>query len=361
MKTLERYIAVLFIKNYLVAVSALTFFFAFHNLMMDLLDAEFPARQLVTHHALMVPSILTQITPPAILIATVFTLSSLNRTQELVAAYSIGMGLPRILGVILAFVFMISCGMLVMQDHVLPPVYRARTTHYWREMKQREDFFLDFRQDKIWYRSKNLIYNLRTFDRKSQTIHGMAVYDLNSRFALRQVIEASRAEFGTDGWRLIDGTITTFPGEDSFPRTEKFESRSLLIHETPKDFMEIEKEVDGLRIRELATYIDRNRNAGADTKTFEVKLHSRISLSFIPLVMCVLAVPFSTRNRRSGGAARDLGLCLALTFFYWIFFSVGLSLGTNGALPPVMAAWLPSAVFAALAGVLVYQRQKAGA
>lgn len=361
MKTLERYIAVMFLKNYLLALSALTFFFSFNGLMLALLDADYPARQLLTHHALLIPQTITQITPPAILIATVFTLSSLNRTNELTACYSIGMGLNRIMSVIIAFVFMISCLMLVMQDHILPPVYRIRTTHYWREMQKREDFFLDFKQDKIWYRSRNLIYNLRTFDRKTQTIHGMAVYDFDQRFALRQVIEAESAQFGTDGWHLLHGTLTTFAGEDSFPRTVPFEERSLIIHETPKDFMEIEKEVDGLRIRELSQYIDRTRNAGADTKAFEVKLHSRISLSFIPLVMCILAVPFSTRNRRTGGAARDLGLCLGVTFFYWIFYTIGLSLGTNGALPPLVAAWLPSAVFAVLAVVLNIRQQKAGA
>jgi lipopolysaccharide export LptBFGC system permease protein LptF len=46
-----------------------------------------------------------------------------------------------------------------------------------------------------------------------------------------------------------------------------------------------------------------------------------------------------------------------VTFFYWLFYSVGLSLGTNGALPPWLAAWLPSAIFVALAAVLI-TRQK---
>jgi lipopolysaccharide export system permease protein len=55
--------------------------------------------------------------------------------------------------------------------------------------------------------------------------------------------------------------------------------------------------------------------------------------------------------------ARDLGLCLAITFFYWMFYSIGLSLGTNGALPPWVAAWLPSVVFAALAIVLLARKK----
>ena len=98
------------------------------------------------------------------------------------------------------------------------------------------------------------------------------------------------------------------------------------------------------------------KEAGADTKAYEVKLQSRYSLSFIPIVMCVLGVPFSIRSRREEGTAKDLTICLGLTFLYWLFYSIGLSLGTNGALPPWVAAWLPSAVFGVLAGILLRRK-----
>jgi lipopolysaccharide export system permease protein len=111
-------------------------------------------------------------------------------------------------------------------------------------------------------------------------------------------------------------------------------------------------------LKELYRYIERTRQTGIDTKSYEVKFHSRISLSFIPIVMCILGVPFSTRSRREGGFAKDLGLCLAFTFFYWLFYSVGLSLGTNGALPPWLAAWLPSTIFAVVAVTLIARQQK---
>jgi lipopolysaccharide export system permease protein len=227
-----------------------------------------------------------------------------------------------------------------------------------REMEKRADFFLDIKQDKIWYRSKNMIYNLQRFDARSKTIVGMAVYTFDENFNLIQVVDAERAEFGENGnWKLLDGTVTLFSKSDPFPMTQRFKEKALQIAETPRDFQEIEKEVDGLRLKELYRYIQRMKSAGADTKGYEVKLQSRISLSFIPLVMCVLGVPFSTRGRREGGTAKDFFLCLIITFFYWLFYSLGLSLGTNGALPPWVAAWLPSSVFGVLAAVLVARKR----
>ena len=49
---------------------------------------------------------------------------------------------------------------------------------------------------------------------------------------------------------------------DTFPLTQRFGEKELIIAETPRDFQEIEKEVDGLRIKELSRYIDRTKQAG---------------------------------------------------------------------------------------------------
>lgn len=356
MKTLDRYIASTFLKNLLFASVAMTVLFLFQAFFGELLNQEFPIIQLLAYHGLKFPQVFVQMLPPSVLLATVITLSGLNRTQELTACYSLGIGLHRIVGVILTLVFMACCLSLVFQDRILPPFFKKQTTYYWREMKKRKDFFLDLKQDKIWYRSKNLIYNLRSFDASSRTIFGMAVYTFDENFKLLQVVEANRATYTPQGWRLKDGTVTLFTAEDPFPLTQTFQEKELVIKETPKEFQEIEKEIDGLRLKELYKYIERSKSAGANTKSYEVKLHSKISLSFIPLVMSILGVPFSTRRRREGGAAKDFGLCLLITFFYWLFYSIGLSLGTNGALPPWLSAWLPSGIFVVLAAALIARK-----
>jgi lipopolysaccharide export system permease protein len=259
---------------------------------------------------------------------------------------------------LLVFVFAISLSTLFLQDSVLPGLFKRRTNYYWREMKKRTDFYLDVKQNKVWYRSKNLIYNLKAFDLKTQQILGMTVYSFDERFNLVQTVESEKALFTPQGWKLLTGTVTQFMDSDPFPVNEKFNELRLQIPETPKDFQEIEKEVDGLRIGELGSYIDRNKNAGLDTKSYQVKYHSRFSLSFIPIVMCIIGIPFSVRGRREGGLAKDLGICLAITFFYWLFYSIGLSLGSNGAVPPLVAAWGPTLIFTAFALVLVARQEK---
>jgi lipopolysaccharide export system permease protein len=333
--------------------------FLFQAIMSNIFENAFPLNQIFVYQVLNIPQVMVQMTPPATMLATVLTLSSLARNNEMIACFSIGIGPMRITSLLISIVFIISCFVLIVQDRVVPPAYKQRMSYYWHEMRHRQDFFFDVKQDKIWYRSKNLIYNLQVFDKSTRQIHGMAVYTFDDNFQLVQVVHADLAEYTPSGWKLLKGTVTLFSQDNPFPMTKKFDEKYLMISETPTDFQEIEKEVDSLRLKNLYSYIDRMKGAGADTKAYEVKFHSKISLSFIPIVMCVLGVPFSLRTRREGGAAKDVGLSLLFTFFYWLFYSVGLSLGTNGALPPMLAAWFPSIVFAILAVVLIARQHKA--
>lgn len=355
MRILARYISVAFIGNVAIALLALGSIQVSQSILGQLVEGVHTVPQILYHHSLQIPEMLIQMLPPSVMLGTILTLSGFNRSNELVAIYSIGVGLTQIMSIIVALVLMLCCLSLVVQDRILPVLFKKKTIYYWKEMRGRHDFSFDIRHDKVWYRSKNLIYNLKTFDPKTQKIKGMSVYQFDDDFHLQHVLEAKEAIYTEKGWKLFAGAETTFKNHKDFPVTVRFKEKELVIRETPDDFEQIEKEVDGLRLKELYSYIAKIKDSGVDSKTYEVKYHSKISMSLIPLVMCILAVPFSTRQRRQGGAGRDLAIGFVVTFFYWLLYSIGLSLGSNGAVPPLLAAWLPSILFMGLAGYLIWR------
>jgi len=326
------------------------------SMIAELLEQSYPASQILFRGLLTLPQVFLQMAPPAVLAATVMTLAGLGRTGELTGMLSLGFGRPRIVISLTTVVFVISLLLLGFQDRLAPLFVRKRTAYTWQVMKNRPDFFLDFRKDKIWYRSKNLIFNLRSFDAAKKTIYGMTVYTLDENFRLVQMLDAARGVYTPQGWKLMDGTVTVFDSDRTFPLSQKFETKDLLISETPTDFQEIEKEVDTLRLADHWRYVHRSAGAGVNTRAFEVSFHARVANCFIPLVMCLLGVPFALRGQRQGGVGRDLGIALVVTFFYWMFYSVGLSLGKNGDVPPWIAAWAPSFIFLALAVVLIRRK-----
>jgi lipopolysaccharide export system permease protein len=356
MQILARYIAAALIKNLTLSLLGLTGLFFFQKIITQLND--YSLNQLLIYNFYDLPSMMVVVAPPAALMATVLTLSALSKTNELVACHSIGISLNQIVSVIVPIVFVMCCFSLVVQDRILPAFYEKKSLFYWREIKKQQDFFLDVKQDKIWYRSNNLIYHIRTFDPKLDRILGIGVYVFNEDFTLKELLQAEVATYNGTDWELTQGKSTRFNDKSGFPLTEPFKSRSLKIKESPKDFKEIEKEVDRLRIKDLIRFISNSKKSGIDSKIFETKLHSRFSLSFIPLIMCLLAVPFSTSRSREGRLGRDLAIAFGITFFYWLGFSISVSLGQNGTLPPVVAAWAPSVIFGILALVLLKRMQK---
>lgn len=355
MRILDRYILFEFVRSFLIALLALATVFFIADYLRGVWDAEVSPMALLKYGAYQLPAIICQMVPPAAMLGTTICLSLLNRKNELTAIHASGIGLSHVSTLIFGAIFIACCFTLVTYDRVVPPLARKRTSYYWRVIKKRPDFTVDIKTSKIWYRSKNYIYNLRVYDNATSTIHGIGIYFFDNRFQLMQHVEAETAHYDVkqNEWDLKDGMLTIFPEGQSFPLSKHFAEKRLTLPETPKDFLEIDKQVETLRLKELLTFIKRNKDAGLDTKTYEVDFHSRIAVSFIALVMGLLAIPYSVRPKREGGLGKDLAICIGWIFSYWLLFSLSLSLGRSGAIAPAMSVWGPSALFFVAAVTLV--------
>ena len=226
MKLLDRYLLFKFIGNWILSLLGLVGLFLFQSLFHDLYEHRFSLEQILIYHGLRLPQIFLEMNPPSVLLGTVLTFSSLSKNHELIAYFVAGISLKRMASCLFGVLIFFSFFILVAQDRFLPFVHRVQTTYYWREMQNKPDFFLDIKRDKIWYRSKNMIYNLQRFDTLSQTIYGMSIYTFDKTFQLTEVISAKTATFSKKSWTLHRGTVTTFTQENPFPSTQDFEKKN---------------------------------------------------------------------------------------------------------------------------------------
>ena len=74
--------------------------------------------------------------------------------------------------------------------------------------------------------------------------------------------------------------------------------------------------------------------------------------------MSLIGIPFSVGKQRSGSAAFNVGITIGLAFAYWAFYSSGLTLGRHGALPPVLAAWVPNVAMVAFAVFMLIRMRR---
>jgi lipopolysaccharide export system permease protein len=301
------------------------------------------------------PDFISKTLPVSCLLATVLTLSNLNNNNELVALYASGLSLLRISLPMLLSIFIISTVFYFIGDNVTPSMTRQKNYIFYTEIKKRPEMYSVVKTDRIWYRSKNSIFNLQTLSPEAKRAQGMTMYLFSENWDLLQMITAKDIVIKGSQWLLRDGSVTIFTADSSFPLTSGFKEKQITMSEDTEDLTSTAQTSDMLSQSELSRFIDKNKEAGLDTVRYEVDYHAKYAFSFAGIVMSLLGIPFSVGRNRSGGKFLNIGICLGLVFGYWVLYSSALTLGGHSYLPAFLAAWLPSL---GMGGLAVYLLKK---
>src|SRR3984957_1344888 len=195
-----------------------------------------------------IPTIVYRMTPVSCLMATIFTISFLSRTNELTALFSAGMSLARISAPILMVTLMITVGSFLVSDKLIPPFTKKQNYIYYVEIKKTPSLYYTVKTNKIWYRSKDLIYNIKTFNPEKSLVQGLTIYYFNSHWNLVQLITADEAHYEGSNWFLKKGTVTLFAQESSFPLTQNFDEKAITLDERPNDIQDIDNNSDVMTV-----------------------------------------------------------------------------------------------------------------
>ncbi len=301
-----------------------------------------PTEVIIQYYTYSAPVIVYQMIPVACLLATVFSLSNLNKSSELVALFSLGLSLARVCAPILIIVSSVSAFSYWMSDRILPQVMQKKNYLYYVEIRQRPRLYSTVKTDKIWYRSENVLFNIRTLNTEANMAQGLTLYYFDSDWNLIQLMKADVVELGSPQWKLNDGTVTLFTQDTSFPMTQSFKSKTIEMNEDIADLQSTARSMDTLNVAQLKKFIQKNKESGLDTLQYEVDYHSKYSYAFAAFFMSLMGIPFSVSRQRSGGTFFNAGMCVLLAFLYWSFYSATLSMGKLGTLHPAAAAWLPN-------------------
>lgn len=354
MNRIDRYTAWLFIGYFFGGLLVFLTLFTAVDAMSTMVNYKDVAPSaLINYYLYSFPGIISQLLPVACLLGVILTLTSLNKANELVALFASGMSLIRVALPMLAMVIVVSTLGYLASDHILPRANKQKNYIFYYDLKKEPHRFSTIRTDRIWYRSKNSIFNIKTLNAKGDGAQGLTMYFFSDEWDLVQMITAAEVKIQGAQWLLEQGTVTIFNKDSSFPLTSPFKSKSIVMAEDSKDLQSAGQTADMMSQKELKYFIDKNKSAGLDTVAYEVDYHSKISFAFAGLVMCLLGIPFSVGRARSGGTMLNVGICLALVFAYYVFYSSGITLGQHGTLPPVAAAWTPNIVMVVVAFLLL--------
>lgn len=99
---------------------------------------------------------------------------------------------------------------------------------------------------------------------------------------------------------------------------------------------------------ELRNYISTLRAAGYRVDRLTVQLHQKLAYPLSMVLLAWLSLPFAFRAGRRG-AVGGIALALMLGMAYFGLLAFVTRLGEADLVPPVLASWSPTVVFALLA------------
>lgn len=294
--------------------------------------------------------------PISLLISVIYVLGSFNRNAELAAIRAAGVGVWRLTAPLWAAGGGLALMLALAGAFWVPDAMEAE-----RELLEREQFralraqggaaatggqaeFVSFenaRARRLWLIARLGVTAGQAFE---VTVHS---FDASGRET--RTVTARFAEFRQSGgrwrWTFREGRDMRFdPSTGSLVAQPRFAVLSPEeFDEDPEVMVLATKDPDRLSFREVSRYVDHAGDRGSGHQSaYVMRYHTILSAPAVCLVVIAVAIPFSVTGGRVSpmvGVAKTFGLFLG---FYFLS-SVCRAYGESGALPPVLAAWLPAA------------------
>jgi lipopolysaccharide export system permease protein len=294
-----------------------------------------------------------QVIPAAVLFATVFTVGALSRHSELTAAKASGTSFHRLMAPVL-ILSALAAGLTYVIGEVVP----AANQRYAELVGDREIRRQSSRYNFVYRADGGRVYAIRQLNTAQGTMQDVQIEregtgpDNPGWF-----LTAARATWtDTTGWTLADGALRVFYGPERELTVTFREARQRTMTERPADLLSEPKAPEEMSFAELGHYIRTLERSGSDANKLKVNRALKIAIPVTCIVIAFFGAPLGITNTR-GGAAYGVAVSLATAIVFLVMVQVSRAVGTSGALPPLVAAWVPNAGFG-LAGLILFARAR---
>ena len=309
------------------------------------------------------PVIFVQTSPIACLLATLFTYSTLNNNNEIIALRASGFNFWRITRPAIFFGLMVTALVFMVNERFVP-----QSSMISQEIKKEKIEVKAAERDGktppvkylFFYGLQNRLFFIDVYNPSAKSMQGVTIIAQDERQRMTEKIVALKGEWAGSGWKFFNCQITQYDPVDQTIAgdVQFFKEKILDIKETPEDLLKQRTNISAMNIRQLQEYIGKFKSSGAVAalNSLKVDLHQKIAYPFACIVIIFVGLPFAlVTGKRKGLTFASVGIALMIGFLFYVVNAVGLALGKGGALPPIASAWFAPFLFLA-AGILIVRR-----
>jgi LPS export ABC transporter permease LptG len=360
MRLLDRYVLRHFLMAYFYCIAgfiSIWFIFDISDNLSTFLDERVSRSLIAKYYLTQAPQILVILLPVALLLALLFCLGRMSRSNEIVSMLTAGVSLPRLVAPLLLAGLLTTAASTVLNYSFAPHAEYARKKLLEDPKSHRQQvgllgqIFRNRTDNRTWF-----IQQFKPGENVFTTVH-IVQQDANDNIVTNYIATSALYHPETKAWELQNVKVVHYDATGNI--TKAVVSESLMItdwSETPFRLSSANVRAEYLSVPELRDYLNFNSDFPETLLApFATHLQYRMALPWtclvITLIATSLAVGYSRRGILSSVAAAII-IVFAMNFVTHLF----LALGEGARIPDWAAAWTPNVLFGALGLVLLYYR-----
>ena len=359
MRLLDRYIIARFLQAYvycIVGFISIWLIFDLSDNISTFLEDRVSLRTIGRYYLSQVPQILVVLLPVSLLLALLFCLGRMSRTNEIVSMLTAGISLPRVIAPLIAIGLLTTAASTALNYALAPHAEYARKTVLEGHSRRAElgitgQIFRNRTDDRTWF--------IQQFFPGSNRFKTLQVIQQDANDNIIATYLATDAVYHPEdkSWELQYGRIIYYDTRGNIVNTDNFENRVIRNwSETPFRLSSANLRAEYLSVPELHDYLEFNGDFPPTLLApFATHFYHRLALPWECLVIVLIAAPLGIGFSRRG-ILSNVAAAIALIFFMNFLTHLFLALGEGARIAPIAAAWTPNVVFAAIGCCLLYFR-----
>lgn len=359
MRLLDRYVIRNFLHAYFYCVAgflSIWLVFDISDNISIFLDKHFGLVRVTEFYLTQLPQVLIILLPVSLLLALLFSLGRMSRTNEIVSMLTAGVSLPRMLLPLLAMGVLMTLTTTALNYSAAPHAEIARRNYlsssgtvagtrvngqiFRNRTDARTWFIQDFRP------GENVFHNVQILQ---QDVHDNIV---TNYLATRALYHPE-----TKWWQLESVKVVNYDEAGNIIRSDILPSVTVTHwSETPFRLGSANVRAEFLSLPELREYIRFNADFPVTLLApFETHLQYRLALPWTCFVVVLIAAPLGIGLSRRG-VFSSVAIAIVLVFSMNFLNHLFLALGEGYRIPAWLAAWTPNFLFAVVGLYLLYLR-----
>jgi lipopolysaccharide export system permease protein len=292
--------------------------------------------------SLRVPQLISRFLPYSVLLATIFTLATLNQNSEVIAMKAAGLSAHQVLAPLFLVAAVVAAISFAFNERVVTRANGALKA--WQAVDYGEVPKSSATRANVYLRDgPNLLVAASvTGEGASTRMERVTWYRRDAGGMVIEQVRSPRATYAAPGWRLEEATVFDVAGA----QTRQLPALVVAAGVSPSQVAISTVDPEAQDIFSLARSIAAMKAAGRRTSEIEGKWWHKISGPLAALLMPLLGAIAAFGLARSGQLLIRSVIGMALGFAYFVIDNAALAMGNFGGYPPIVAAWAPFLLFA---------------